>query len=124
MLSDSEKDALEAIRLNIDAIHDFIEGLTPESFAVDRLRLYATTRALEIISEASRRLPEDFRLKYPFLDWRAIRDAGNFYRHSYAHVLSARVWDTARHHLHELSQIVSIELQRDQPIHGSSEDLT
>ncbi len=86
MLSDSEKDALEAIRLNIDAIHDFIEGLTPESFAVDRLRLYATTRALEIISEASRRLPEDFRLKYPFLDWRAIRDAGNFYRHSYAHV--------------------------------------
>ena len=122
MLSDAERDALDAIRLNIDAIRDFIEGLTAESFEGDRLRLYATTRALEIISEACRRLPEDFRIKYPSVDWRAIRDAGNVYRHSYARVLGARIWDTARHHLDELSEIVSIELRDDRPVDGPLED--
>ena len=86
MHSEAARDALEAIRQNIEAIRDFIEALTAESFEADRLRLYATTRALEIISEASRRLPDDFRVKHPTVDWRAIRDAGNVYRHTYSRV--------------------------------------
>lgn len=60
MFSEAERDALDAIRLNIEAIRDFIEGRTAESFEADRRTLYATTRALEIISEASRRLSEEF----------------------------------------------------------------
>ncbi len=112
MRSEAERDALCAIALNIDAIREFIAGLTEEAFKADRLRFYATTRALEIISEASRRLPDDFQNKYPSLDWRAVRNAGNVYRHAYAQVGPSRVWDTARHHLDELSKIVAIELQR------------
>ena len=122
MLSDAARDALDAIRLNIDAIRVFIEGLAAEKFEADRLRFDATTRALEIISEASRQLPQDFRVKYPMIDWRAIRDAGNIYRHAYARVLGARVWDTARHHLDELSQIVSFELHRDRSARGLAGD--
>ena len=122
MLSRTEQDALEAIRLIIDLIRDFIEGLTAETFEVDHLRVYATTRALEIISEASRRLLGDFQIKYPAVDWRAIRDAGNVYRRAYARVLSARIWGTAHRGLDELSRIVLFELRRGRSAHGLSGD--
>jgi len=50
----------------------FIEGLTEEAFEADLLRFYAVTRCLEIISEASRRLPSAIRDRHPELPWRAI----------------------------------------------------
>jgi len=42
---------------NVDAIHGFIAKLDLRAFRADRKTVYAVVRALEIISEASRRLP-------------------------------------------------------------------
>jgi uncharacterized protein with HEPN domain len=42
---------------NIDAIEVFTMGMDFALFAADRKTLYAVVRALEIVSEASRRLP-------------------------------------------------------------------
>jgi uncharacterized protein with HEPN domain len=72
-----------------------LDGLTRDSFERSPLHFYAVTRALEIISEASRRLPDDVCERHPHLPWRAIRDVGNFYRHEYDNVLEAYVWETA-----------------------------
>jgi uncharacterized protein with HEPN domain len=44
---------------NIDAIRAFTAGTDYPTFSGDRKTVYAVTRALEIISEASRRLPEE-----------------------------------------------------------------
>ena len=96
MLSDPHASALLDIRDNIRLAQQFTANLTAEVFAASRLHFYATTRALEIISEASRRLPDELREKYPALPWRAIRDAGNFYRHSYDNVAEAYVWATVQ----------------------------
>ena len=57
MLSDRARLALYDIRDNIRLARQFIEGVSIEVFKEDRMRFYATTRALEIISEATRRLP-------------------------------------------------------------------
>ena len=78
---ESVKLALYDIRDNILLAGEFVEGLTCEGFSESRLHLYAVTRALEIIPEASRRLPDDLRDRHPLLAWRSIRDVGNFYRH-------------------------------------------
>lgn len=112
-LSERTRDALDAIRLNIEAIRGFLKGATVESFDDDLMRLYATVRALEIISEASRRLPDDLRATHPHIEWRAIRDAGTMYRHAYSRVIPARVWDTARYQLDDLWNVVSAELKDD-----------
>jgi uncharacterized protein with HEPN domain len=61
MPSESFKFALYDIRDNILLAQRFVLGLTFDSFKDSRMHVYATTRALEIISEASRRLPDDFR---------------------------------------------------------------
>jgi uncharacterized protein with HEPN domain len=113
-LSETTRDALDAIRLNIEAIRRFLHGTTVDSFCDDLMKLYATIQALEIISEASRRLPDDLRARHPRIEWRAIRDAGNMYRHAYSRVIPARVWDTARYQIDDLWTVVSAELRDDE----------
>ena len=52
-------------------------------FAADRETVYAVVRALEIVSEASRRLPPEIKSHHPEIDWVAVAAAGNVYRHEY-----------------------------------------
>ncbi len=68
---------------NIDAIYDFTTRLDRDEFAADRKTVYAVIRALEIISEASRRLPAELKDRHPEIDWVAVAAAGNVYRHEY-----------------------------------------
>ena len=79
------------------------------SFKEDRKTFYAVTRCLAIISEAVKRLPPSMLQRHPELPWRAIRDAGNVYRHQYDDVLEKDVWDTVRYHLGALERIVEAE---------------
>ena len=65
MHSESVKLALYDIRDNVLLASEFAEGFTCEGFSELRLHIYAVTRALEIISEASRRLPSDLRDRHP-----------------------------------------------------------
>lgn len=60
-----------------------------EAFTDDLKTFYAVIRALEIISEASRRLPDEMKARHPDVPWRSIRDAGNFYRYSYDNVAAS-----------------------------------
>lgn len=68
------------------------------------------TRCLEIISEASRRLPEDLKARHPAIEWLEMAAAGNFYRHEYEDVAARRVWDTLMHSLPPLRTAVEEEL--------------
>ena len=67
MHSESVKLALYDIRDNALLAREFVEGLTSEAFSESWLHVYAVTRALEIISEASRRLPDGLRDRHPEL---------------------------------------------------------
>ncbi len=110
MPSDKALLALLDIRDCIFLARDFIQDLSYEAFKDSRLHFFAVTRALEIISEASRRLPDDFRNRHPELPWRDIRDAGNLYRHSYDNVVEAIVWDTVQTDLSPLLTVVLAEI--------------
>ena len=83
MPSKNPAQRLADIRQNIDAILAFTDGYDLATFRADRKTVYAVVRALEIISEASRRLPDDVRARHPEIDWPAIAAAGNVYRHEY-----------------------------------------
>jgi uncharacterized protein with HEPN domain len=72
----------------------FVAGIGYDSFKDDNLRLYAVTRCLEIISEASRRLPDDLKARHPSIAWRKMAAVGNIYRHEYEDVAAGRVWRT------------------------------
>lgn len=75
---------------NFDAIRAFTAELDFQAFSADRKTVYAVVRALEIIPEASRRLPSDLLQRHPEIDWAAIAAAGNVYRDEYGE--SMKLW--------------------------------
>jgi uncharacterized protein with HEPN domain len=87
MLSNKAQSALYNIRHNILAAQRFTVGLTFEQFKQSDLHFYAIIRAREIVSEASRRLPESFRQRHPELPWKQIMGIGNVLRHDYDNVV-------------------------------------
>jgi uncharacterized protein with HEPN domain len=56
---------LSDIHDHIAKAEGFVAGLSYESFKDDDLRIYPVVRCLEIIPEASRRLPEELKLRHP-----------------------------------------------------------
>ena len=97
MPSKNPAQRLRDILENIDAIREFTSGMDVDMFVSSRSTIYAVTRALEIISEASRRLADDFKSRHPSLDWAAIAAAGNVYRHEYETVDNVLIWHTVKH---------------------------
>jgi uncharacterized protein with HEPN domain len=89
-----------------------VKGQTFEQFAADQKTVYAVVRALEIISEASRHIPEEVKQRYPDARWRAIADSGNVFRHVYESVSLRIVWQTVQADLLPLREIVVEALAR------------
>jgi uncharacterized protein with HEPN domain len=110
MHSDRARTALVDILQNIEHVESFARNLAIEQFVDDDLRIYATIRALEIISEASRRLPDELKARHPAVPWRQIAGAGNVYRHGYDAVVPEVIWETARTGLTNLRAAVEAEL--------------
>ena len=107
----SDAKTLNDIRDNIIYAQSFVLALSFDNFKVSKLHFYATTRAVEIVSEASRRLPDELRERHPHLPWRAMRDSGNVYRHEYDTVAEAAVWRTVYHDLLPLYEVVMAEIK-------------
>jgi len=83
-----------------------------EGFRADVRTVYAVTRCLEIISEASRRLPKQLKARHADIPWTDIAGAGSVYRHSYEDVLEQILWETIEHGLEPLKAVVEEELRR------------
>ena len=69
-------------------------------------------RALEIISEASRRLPAAMKARHPEIPWRNVAGAGSVYRHDDDDVRQSDVWTTVHKHLPPLLAVVEDELRQ------------
>jgi uncharacterized protein with HEPN domain len=85
--------------------------LTLIEFKTDRRAFYAATRALEITSEAARRLAPSVRERHPELPWRAIMGVGNVLRHNYDDVAEEQVWRTVLEDLPDLDRAIAAELE-------------
>jgi uncharacterized protein with HEPN domain len=104
--------ALRDILHHIELANHFLAGFDKAAFHDDARTIYAVTRCLEIISEASRRLPEDLKARHPLIAWKQMAGAGNVYRHDYEDVAARFVWDTVQLALPDLRRVIEHELAR------------
>lgn len=81
-------DMLEAM----DGIQDAIRGRTLSDYRNEWLLRHAIQRGIEIISEASRSLPEEVRALRPEIPWQNVRDIGNVLRHEYHGLSDPIIW--------------------------------
>lgn len=110
MIAPSAEPRLKDIVEAIGYIRSDIENTTLESFAGDRRKRWQVERGLEIVSEASRHLPEDLKARHPEIPWRKFAGIGNVLRHEYTRVAADAIWRLVRDDLAELEQVCRAEL--------------
>lgn len=96
----------------IERVESHVAGLSRDAFIHDRLRRDAVERCIEIISEASRRVPEDLKARHPMIPWARIAAIGNVFRHEYDAVSPILVWEVVSMHLPPLKAAIE-QLKRD-----------
>ena len=112
MRSDISVAALRDIQYHIGLAIEFVAGFDRDQFKNDLRTVYAVTRCLEIVSEASRRLTDDLKARHPAIPWKQIAGAGNVYRHDYEDVAAHLVWDTVHRALPALRIAIDDEIAR------------
>jgi uncharacterized protein with HEPN domain len=85
--------ALDDMIIAIDRIAEETATLTFEQFAENWRARYVVERALPIVSEASRAIPESFKENHADIRWIGVRDIGNVIRHQYASLSPSLIWN-------------------------------
>jgi uncharacterized protein with HEPN domain len=110
MPSRSTAARLQDILENIRLARSFVAGLSFADFQADLRTSYAIVRCLEIISEASRRLPAEIKARHSEIEWIDVAGAGSIYRHDYQAVSDDLIWQTVQQDLEPLRIAVEQEL--------------
>lgn len=106
---------LEDIRQSILAIEEYAAGSSREGFAADRKLQDAVIRRLEVIGEAAKQLPDDFRARYPEVPWQQVAGLRDVLIHEYFGVKLLRVWHVVTEDLPKLKRVVAAALKRPGP---------
>jgi len=77
----------------------FVEGMTFSEFEANEQVQYAVVRALELIGEAAKHIPDDVADRYPMIPWRSIRGMRDKLVHAYFGVDLLVVWLTVQEDL-------------------------
>ena len=97
---------------SIDLIEGYSEGKTREEF-VESLQLQdAIIRRIEIIGEAVKNLPEDFKRDHPEIAWQKIAGMRDVLIHQYFGVDLALTWDVVQSDIPDLKLKIS-QLKRE-----------
>jgi uncharacterized protein with HEPN domain len=62
-------------------------------FVQNELVYDAVLRNLEVLGEAAKKVPEDVRNRYPWVEWRAIAGLRDVLAHAYFALDDATLWD-------------------------------
>lgn len=82
-MSFEPRDHLRHILVGVECLLDQSQTLTYERFAADETLRRAFVRSLEIIGEAVKNLPEEFRALHPEVEWRPIAQMRDRLIHGY-----------------------------------------
>ena len=105
-------DIIEAI----ERVNSILADVSLEAFENDWQRQWLVERGVEIISEASRHLPDDLKARNPEIPWQKVAGIGNVLRHNYESIAAPILW--------KLVQADLLTLERACPLCNSPQNLS
>ncbi|MQA28883.1 MAG: DUF86 domain-containing protein [Luteitalea sp.] len=108
-MSFESRDYLRHILVEAEYLVGRSAGLSYDVFAADETLRRAFVRSLEIIGEAAKRVPDDFKTVHSTVEWRAMAAMRDRLIHGYFGVDFELVWDVVQRRVPELrAQIAAI----------------
>ena len=110
-----KEEFLDYIEDIIEAMNDatsFVKDTEYAVFVKDRKTVYAVTRALEIIGEAVKKLPNTLKKQYSRIPWKEITGMRNKLIHEYFGVDLKVLWDTVKKDIPPLKSLFE-KIQKD-----------
>lgn len=107
-VEDYHADILHAVA-DIDS---FVQGMDFSAFAADKKTVNAVIRSLEVIGEATKKIPPEIRQHYPLLPWREIAGMRDKLIHEYFGVDLEIVWTTIQTDLDGLAEAAGKILEK------------
>lgn len=106
----TEKVFLAHILQNIECIETFVKDMTFLELKQDKLRQYAIIRAIEIMGEATKNLPEAFKKQHSETPWKEIIRARDKMIHYYFGINLETVWKIIKEDIPQLkAQLLAIQ---------------
>lgn len=95
---DYVQDILDSIR----DIESFIKEMTFEEFKKDRKTINAVVRSIEVIGEASKKIPSPIKTKYSGLPWKKMAGMRDKLIHEYFGIDLEILWRVAQEEINSL----------------------
>jgi uncharacterized protein with HEPN domain len=98
--------AIQDILETIDRVQGKVAGKSFAEFQGDWEFRFVVQRAIEIISEATRRLPPELTATRPEIHWRSVAGIGSVLRHEYHTISDKVIWDVVQEDLPPLKRAI------------------
>ena len=98
--------AIQDILETIERVQGKVAARSFREFQSDWEFRFVVQRAIEIISEATRRLPDELKATHPEIHWRSVAGIGSVLRHEYHTISDKVIWDVVHEELPVLRRAI------------------
>ena len=106
-MSFEPREYLRHILAEADYLIGRSSGLSSEAFEADETLRRAFARSLEVIGEAAKKVPGEYRALHPQVEWRAMTGMRDRLIHAYFGIDYLLVWDVVIHKIPALRRQIA-----------------